>query len=483
MPIATPDWVKDAVFYAIFPDRFARSGRVAKPAYLEDWDAPPTHEGFKGGDLLGIVEHMDYLEDLGVNALYLNPIFQSASNHRYHTHDYYQVDPILGGQRAFAVFLDEAHRRGFRVVLDGVFNHASRGFFQFNHLLELGRASPYRDWFDVHQWPVIAYGDGAPNYAAWWGIPALPKFNVQNRAVREFLWSVGQHWAEQGIDGWRLDVPTEIGDDSFWQEFRRRVKAVNPDCYLVGEIWHEAQHWLMGDQFDAVMNYQFAKACIGFFAGATMDRALTDGKGYAPVEPLDAPEFAAAVLRQMELYDWQVTMALMNVLDSHDTARFLTIARGDKSALRLASLFQATFPGPPSIYYGDEVGLTGGNDPECRKGMPWDEAAWDSKLRDHVKGCLALRRAHPVLRRGTFQVLHAAGQVFVYARRLERETYVVALNAGTSTATPVVPLGHVAAEGSALAPLWGDGQQPRVSGGSVQGMRLAPRAGAVWRVA
>ncbi|MBI3761980.1 MAG: glycoside hydrolase family 13 protein, partial [Chloroflexi bacterium] len=279
--------------------------------------------------------------------------------------------------------LDEAHRRGMRVVLDGVFNHASRGFYQFNHLLELGAHSPYVDWFTVYDWPLNAYGEDKPNYAAWWGLPALPQFNIRTPAVREFLWGVGQHWIEQGIDGWRLDVPAEIDDDAFWQEFRRRVKGANPDAYIVGEIWHEARRWLKGDQFDAVMSYLFNKACIAFFIGLLMDTPLTEGKGYSPIQPFDAPRFADFVDEILALYDWQVNLTLLNLLDSHDTARFLSVARGDESALRLATLFQMTYPGAPSIYYGDEIGLDGGSDPDCRKTMPWGESQWNTGLRDH----------------------------------------------------------------------------------------------------
>ena len=187
----TPDWVKSAIFYQIFPDRFARSRSVAKPTNLERWDYPPTLHGFKGGDLIGVVEHLDYLQSLGVTALYFCPIFQSTANHRYHTHDFYKIDPILGGNAAFKRLLEEAHRRGIRVVLDGVFNHASRGFYQFNHLLENGQASPYLDWFYVNGWPLHAYeGHKPPNYAAWWGFGHLPKFNVKDPACRQYLLDV-----------------------------------------------------------------------------------------------------------------------------------------------------------------------------------------------------------------------------------------------------------------------------------------------------
>src|SRR5579859_5981851 len=197
---STPEWVHEAVFYQIFPDRFARSLSVPKPSNLESWDSPPTVHGFKGGDLLGIVEHLDYLSDLGVSALYLNPVFRSTANHRYHTHDYYAVDPILGGNDALSSLLDEVHRRGMRIVLDGVFNHASREFFEFSHILENGPDSPYLDWFTVHSWPLHPYPSNGetPGYECWWNMPALPKFATATPAVREFLWGVGQYWIEQG---------------------------------------------------------------------------------------------------------------------------------------------------------------------------------------------------------------------------------------------------------------------------------------------
>ena len=290
----TPEWVRDAVFYQIFPDRFAHSDRIAKPSNLESWHSPPTVHGFKGGDLLGVLEHLDYLQDLGVTAIYFNPIFQSVANHRYHTHDYYAVDPILGGNQALRILLDEAHRRGMRIVLDGVFNHASRSFFQFSHIVENGPASPYVDWFIVKQYPLRPYHAprGQHGYAAWWDMPALPKLNVATPAVREFLWEVATYWIDFGIDGWRLDVPAEIDDDEFWCEFRRRVKAANPEAYIVGEIWHKATRWLRGDQFDAVMNYLFTRICLGFFAGENLLRSEVAQTGYHSIDTRTAQEFS-----------------------------------------------------------------------------------------------------------------------------------------------------------------------------------------------
>jgi cyclomaltodextrinase len=475
--IDMPDWVKDAVFYQIFPDRFARSDDVPKPSNLEPWTTPPTTHGFKGGDLIGVVEHLDYLTDLGINAIYFNPIFQSAANHRYHTYDYYHVDPILGGNGALRALLDAAHERGIRIVLDGVFNHASRGFFQFHDILENRAESPYIDWFTVHRFPINAYDETRPpTYEAWWNLHALPKFNVETSAVREFLWDVGRHWIEFGIDGWRLDVPGEIDDDAFWREFRDRVKGANPEAYIVGEIWHDARHWLQGDQFDAVMNYLFTEACLGFFV-RDMARDLVTGVGYSPVAKLNVQQFADVIDRLLQLYDPEITEVLLNLLDSHDTARFLSIARGDGSALRLATLFQMTYPGAPCIYYGDEIGMRGRKDPDSRRAFPWDESQWDTELRGFFKRCIALRHAHPALRRGDYTRLHADDGVYAFGRRLDDETLVVVLNSGLSDTIVNLDVAGYLDDGVTLAEVWGDGTG-QVAGGKLA-TQVAGRTGVV----
>jgi len=497
----TPEWVKDAVFYHIFPDRFARSERAPKPPHLEPWDSPPTTHGFKGGDLLGVIEHLDYLEDLGVNAIYLNPIFQSAANHRYHTHDYYRVDPILGGNESFCELLDAARARGIRVVLDGVFNHASRGFYQFHHTLENGAASPYLDWFhfdekrlragkrlnpypDLEKEQRLSGGQRSLEklgYQAWWDLPALPKFNTETPAVRRFIFDVARHWVQFGIDGWRLDVPQEIDDDGFWQEFRRVVKAANPEAYIVGEIWSDARHWLQGDQFDAVMNYTFNRACLGFFGGERLD--TTQRPGGFPLQPLSAVQFADALDHLLALYDWQVTLVQLNLLSSHDMPRFLTLAQGDKPALRLATLFQMTFPGAPCIYYGDEIGMEGGHDPDSRRAFPWDETRWDRDMLALFRRAIALRHDHPVLRRGCYLRLHADDQhgVHAFARQGEGETLVVVLNNSLVNYDLDVPTRGLFVEGTALHDLW-EGRRAQVSAERITGATLPPRSGAVLAV-
>jgi glycosidase len=480
--IETPHWVRDAIFYQIFPDRFAKSERVAKPSNLEAWDAKPTNYGFKGGDLLGVAEHLDYLQDLGVNAIYFCPIFASTANHRYHTHDYYTVDPILGGNKAFKQLLDAAHQRNIRVIIDGVFNHASRGFYQFSHALENGAASPYLDWFHIHGFPLHAY-EGKAQYDCWWGIPALPKLNTNTQAVREFIFDIGEYWINFGCDGWRLDVPGEIDDDNFWREFRRRVKAANPDAYIVGEIWHEARRWLQGDQFDAVMNYMFTKACIGFFIGDKKDEHLITGTGYAPVPTLDAAGFAYSLNGMLGLYDKAINDVQMNLLDSHDTARYLSIAKGDKTALRLGTLTQMTFPGAPSVYYGDEIGLLGGKDPDCRRAFPWDESAWDADLRDYFKTCIALRKQHRALRDGSFRVIYAEGKCVAYLREWGDEAFIVALNSGPAAATINIVTRGILQDGATLTVELGKKASYTTGEGALSGLALPKRDGIVLKLA
>jgi len=453
--MATPDWVQDAIFYQIFPDRFAKSAKNPSANLpFESWDSPPTVHGFKGGDLYGIAERLDYIKDLGITALYLNPIFASASNHRYHTYDYYNVDPLLGGNEAFRLLLDKAHKKNIRVVLDGVFNHASRGLWQFNHVLECGNGSPYKDWFyfdperlsgkknwgafpGPHEMKALGQHEDsltAIGYRGWWNLPALPKFNVDTPAVREFLFDVAEYWIKFGADGWRLDVATEIDDDSFWQEFRNRVRKINLEAYIVAEIWHESHRWLQGDQFDAIMNYDVTRPIISFVSNGNIDlRVLHQQGNYNNIHhSIDAHEFANQIDHNLGLYKPDITYSQLNLLDTHDTPRFLSCVSGDKSALRLAWLFMFSYPGAPCIYYGDEIGMDGEHDPYCRKSFPWDEKKWDKDLLNYVKELTALRTKNPALRRGEYKRLWSAEGVYAFSRSYEGKTFVVALNASES---------------------------------------------------
>jgi cyclomaltodextrinase / maltogenic alpha-amylase / neopullulanase len=498
--VDTPPWVRDAVFYQIFPDRFAASDRVPKPGPLEPWDAPPTYVGFKGGDLLGIVERLPYLQDLGISALYLNPVFQSASNHRYHTYDYFTVDPLLGGDDALRTLVDEVHARDMRIVLDGVFNHTGRGFWAFHHVLETGIGSPYRGWFHFDEGRLAAGGmpqayppPGTPSqalgYEAWWGIPALPKLNTSDPQVREYLMTVAEHWLRFGIDGWRLDVPEEINDEGFWQEFRRRCRAVRPDAYLVGEIWRVAPEWVHGDRLDATMDYPLAEAILGFAGGSRLDMGIVRSHNeYANnIVPLDGPGFASRLEDLLEAYDVETVAAQLHLLGSHDTPRMRTVLGDDVTGVRLAMLLQATLPGAPCIYYGDEIGMAGSGDPDCRRAFPWDESRWDHELRTYQRTLLGLRASEPALRADPVVVAGAAGDGVAYGRRLDGTTLVVAVNAGDEAvrldlALPGEPDGATL-ESIDLPGADGTAQQVRatVRDGAAS-VDLGPRSGSILRL-
>jgi cyclomaltodextrinase / maltogenic alpha-amylase / neopullulanase len=482
-----PAWVSDAVFYQIFPDRFALSERVQKPGPLEPWDTRPTTYGFKGGDLLGIVEHLDYIESLGVNALYLNPIFASASNHRYHTYDYYSIDPLLGGDAAFRELLDACHARGIRVVLDGVFNHSGRGFWPFHHILEAGAESPYIDWFFIDR-TALASGrqlrpypgprdSGRLGYEAWWGLPALPKLNVANPHLREHLMGAVEHWLKFGIDGWRLDVAEEI-EPGFWREFRKRVRAINPDAYIVAEIWREKPEWVRGDTFDALMNYPLTEALLSFTAARTLDTGMVSrhNEYRDTVRPVGAVEFAQYLDLLMKVYRPETVRAELNLLGSHDTPRFLSLANGDVEALRLSLLAVMTLPGAPCIYYGDEVGMTGGLDPDNRGAFPWDESRWNRHLLDLVRVLSSFRAGHHVLRHGDFRVVAADGDAVAYAMTNSGGGALVALNAGSGAARLALP-GTFDGLAAVDLPGW---EAPRiVRDGGKATLDIQPRSGGV----
>ena len=476
----TPNWVRDAIFYQIFPDRFARSKCIFRPSNLEPWDSPPTVYGFKGGDLLGVVKNLDYLQYLGVTAIYFNPIFKSTANHRYHTYDYYQVDPLLGGNNALRILLDEAHKRDMHVILDGVFNHTSRGFLQFNHIVENGSASPYANWFIIKNYPLKPFDSSSRQhgYESWENLPALPKLNIANPTVREFIWDIACYWIEFGIDGWRLDVPYEIKDDEFWREFRHRVKSVNPEAYIVGEVWEEAQHWLQGDQFDAVMNYLFTKTCLGFFIGDNLLRSGVSQCAYKRINTLGAQSFADEINKILNLYPRSVTDVQFNLLGSHDTPRFKTLSRGDTKAYKLATLFQMTYPGSPSIYYGDEIGMEGNHDPGCRGGFPWDESKWDKDLQEYVRRCIALRKAYPALRYGKFTFLLVQSDIVAYCRQLGSETLIVILNNSHKQIKIDLFMKNYLEDGVLLKNVWNDNKLVVIKG-YVKGISVPSRSGVV----
>lgn len=414
--MSVPDWVQDSVFYQIFPDRFANGDPTNDPANVRPWGEKPDIWGFQGGDLQGILQRFDYLLDLGVNAVYLNPIFLAPSNHRYNATDYFHIDPKLGNLQDFQALIERAHAHDVRIILDGVFNHCGRGFFAFTDILENSEHSPYLDWFHVQKLPLNAYQPNKPfNYLAWWNIQSLPKFNSANPETRRYLLSVARHWIELGADGWRLDVPNEIDDDHFWAEFRNTVKDVNPEAYLVGEIWDINPRWVGAEHFDGLMNYPLRDAVLDFLA-----KGLTKPSA-----------FSQQIQTLLDSYPRQHTYCHYVPLGTHDTERLRTMCAGDLRRVRQALLVQFGYPGAPAIYYGDEIGLEGGKDPDCRRAFPGDENMWDHALRDFVKSLIRLRKQLPELRRGDYKTLVMDDDAGIYAfcRRLDGQSTAIVLNA------------------------------------------------------
>jgi glycosidase len=351
----------------------------------------------------------------------LNPIFESPSTHRYNTTDYFRIDRKLGTMEDWRALVEAAHGRGIRLILDGVFNHCGRGFFAFNDVLENGEHSAYRNWFHIRRFPVDAYSHGdARDYIGWWRLKSLPKFNTDNAEVRQFLLDVGRYWIEQGADGWRLDVPNEIDDDDFWAEFRQVVRAANPEAYLLGEIWDVVPRWVGENHFDGLMNYPLRTAVLELLSGH-----------------IKASAFADQVEQLLTVYPTEHLFAQLNSLGTHDTERILTKLDGNVSKVKLAFTFLFAYPGAPSIYYGDEVGLEGHKDPDCRRCFPWDTALWQQDLYDLLKRLSQLRTQHPSLRRGNLARVKVSDSRHCYAflRSVEDDQILVALNASDAKRT------------------------------------------------
>jgi cyclomaltodextrinase / maltogenic alpha-amylase / neopullulanase len=429
--LVTPDWVRDAIFYQIFIDRFARSKHNEISANVQPWGTRPTNTNFMGGNLSGVHDRLDYLVDLGITALYFTPIFKGPSNHKYDTTDYFTVDPEFGDLKLLQELVGACHVRGLRVILDGVFNHCSEQHPFFLDVKRHGRKSRYYDWFHIRNWPIpdrFDDGEATKWYDCWWGFHTLPKFNHYNPEVEEYFLKVGTHWLQEAdIDGWRLDVPNEI-TSGFWPKFRRAVKTIKPDAYIVGEIWDDATPWLQGDQFDAVMNYRFQRALLSFFA---------EGRP-------DANSFNQTLTRLLQDYPESATNVMLNLLGSHDTARPMSIVaqhNGGANAhafesLKLMITMQFAWAGAPCIFYGDEIGMEGNKDPDCRRCFPWnwenigDEYDKRSLLLAYYKKLIAIRKGNPALRHGRFRTLQAESLFYAFERRTDDNHCIVAINQG-----------------------------------------------------
>ncbi len=417
----SPEWVRDAVFYQIFPERFANGDPSNDPPGVQPWGSPPAWNSFFGGDLQGILDHLGHLESLGVNALYLTPVFTARSNHKYDTCDYLTVDPAFGSNDLLRRLVDACHARGMRIVLDAVFNHCGDGFWAFEDLRRNGAASPYADWFFPESFPV---SQDPINYQTCGGAGFLPKLNLANPDVRQHLLKVSRYWLEEiHIDGWRLDVPWKAPLD-FWREFRQVVKRANPQAYIVGEVWRDPQPWLAGDTCDGIMNYPLRDAILDFCVRDTMD----------------AEDFDYFTTRLRQTYGKSAPLQL-NLLGSHDTPRLLTLCRGNLRRALLAMAAQFTAIGAPMVYYGDEVGLEGENDPDCRRTMPWQPQTWNNTLLDAARSLIRARHNHASLRSGSFESLKIFNGIYAYRRTNGEDQVVVVLNPRAASPRFTLPLG------------------------------------------
>lgn len=399
---AAPAWTRDAVVYNIFPDSFAAGKRLAPNG------APPC----RGGTVRGVTENLDYIASLGFNCIYLNPIFAARSYHRYDTLDYYRIDPHMGAEDDLRDLVRRAHALGIRVILDGVFNHVSSDHPFFRDVLEKGRASRYYSCFyALPETPHLPAAGELPGYTCFSYVADMPKTNTADPFLRQYFCDVGAYWVRKfDVDGWRLDVANEL-DDGFLRAFRASVKAAKSDALIVGEVWENAAHYLGGDMLDSAMNYDFRRYCRRFFAEQTVD----------------AETFDTNVSTLLLRYNENALFAQLNLLDSHDVSRFLSLCGGKTERMELAVLLQMTFPGMPCVFYGDEKGLCGESEPEYRRPMAWDAS---SPLEEVYRRMIALRKTHPALRYGSFHTELACGGVYRYSRVWNGTKITVAMNLG-----------------------------------------------------
>lgn len=379
-----PEWAENKVVYQIFPSRFATDKEVTEEVWYQ---APIGHEADLKGSLRGIINRLDYIKGLGVDILYMTPIFQSDSSHKYNIDDYYKIDPSFGDKEDLKELVQKAHARGMYVILDGVFNHTSIHFFAFRDIMEKKERSEYLDWYYIKEFPLVMEWGKKPSYKTFAYAGYMPKLNLQNKETADFVIDVASYWIREcDIDGWRLDVGDEI-DHAFWKRFRKEIKAVKKDALIVGEIWHFAGDFLEGDEWDSVMNYPFYQAVLDFVATETLNAS-----GF-----LARLGFLKGNLhRKLEGYLW-------NLIDSHDTERFLHSAQHQLKKQMLAAALLLLLPGMPMIYYGDETALEGGHDPDCRRGMLWDESRQNKEMLHHYQTLIRLRHEFPVLIKGTVE--------------------------------------------------------------------------------
>ena len=404
-------WLQEAVVYQIFPDRFFNGNELINPKGVKEWGKGKVdkHSMF-GGDIRGIIEKVDYLKDLGVNLLYLTPIFKSSTNHKYNTQDYFDIDPQFGTIEEAKELVKKCHDNGIRIVFDAVFNHSGNDFFAFRDILKNQENSRYKDWYFIDSWPVEVEKCNYYTFAN--RCSNMPKLNTNNREVREYLLSVAKYWIrEVDIDGWRLDVCDEVSHD-FWRDFRKAVKSVKSDAIIIGEIMHEANSFLKGDQLDSIMNYPFKNATIDYFGKSN----------------ISSREYLDILAANRMLYMDSITRQMWNLIGSHDTKRILNECNNEVDRVKLAMVMQFTYIGVPYIYYGDEIGLKGGEDPDNRRCMIWEDKKQNKELLELCKKLISIRKENKSLIDGKFKEVCCDENIIAFIRDNNKEKVFVAFN-------------------------------------------------------
>lgn len=410
-----PEWAANKVVYQIFPSRFAATEPVDKELWYK---APITPMDDLHGNLRGIIEHMDDIQNLGIDVLYMTPIFQSNSCHKYDTTDYYKIDPSFGTTEDLKELVQKAHERGMKVVLDAVYNHTGREFFAFADILENGEKSKYRNWYFIDGFPLKSEWGEIPNFKCFGYYGGMPKLNLKNPEVEKYITDVACYWIKEcDIDGWRLDVGDEISH-FFWKNFRKAVKAVKKDLLIIGEIWHYAGDFLEGDEWDTVMNYPFYLNLIDLLAD----------------EKITVSQFVQNLGYLKGRLNKNCYPLMWNLIDSHDTARFLHLCNDNKKKQHLAAAFQLLLPGMPMIYYGDEYAMPGANDPDCRRGMYWDEEYQDKEMYEWYKRLIQVRKSHACIAEGELAGIVTEDEegTVVLIRKNGEETIAMIFNCSSS---------------------------------------------------
>ena len=402
-----PKWAMDVVYYQIFPDRFARSQDSLENKDLVSWGSKPTRDNYMGGNLKGIQEHLDYFVNLGIDVIYLCPIFKGAFNHRYATINYFEIDPMLGTEKDLVELVQKLHKKGIKIILDGVFNHVATEFKKFKEFIEEGKN---KQWFfplekesKISKVKYECVGDYGP----------MPKLNTSNLQVVDYIYSIMDYWLNRGIDGWRLDVADEV-DITAWIIIKTHLRKDHPDCLLLGETWNDGVNNLCtGTQLNCCMNYQFRNAVLDFFALRNINSFL----------------FISQIEEVLSCYPDIINHCNYNLLSSHDVSRFMSICKKDKSLYSLAICFQFLFIGSPAIFYGDEFGMEGEDDPDCRKCMNF---IGDNNLYKLTKDLIFLRKKYPCLKRGKIKFLeeYCTSSLLVFERFDDKDKLLIYINLG-----------------------------------------------------